>query len=152
MVKVEPNEEIKGPFTNNTFIVMTKQGTKDHTLRIKWNGKEREFLEISGTYIDLCDKRTAYNGTGTVTGGDWSVFFNFDVVKVWFDGEIVVNSTIEDYTIPCYFWRRKVDKITAGNAAVSVRFEDKTLNEMYFGMFHYVCSTQRFFMCLQVNS
>ena len=134
MVKVDPYDNIDGPFTNNTFIVTTKEGTKESTLRIKWNGKEREYLEISGTHIDLCDKKTVYNGTGTRQAGSWTIFFDFEEVRLWFDDEIVVNATKAEYP-NCYFWRRKVEDINGGHAAVTVQFKDKELNALIFGMF-----------------
>ncbi|KAL5269684.1 hypothetical protein ACHWQZ_G003218 [Mnemiopsis leidyi] len=75
IMKVSPHRNIGGPFTNNTFIVTTKVGTKDNALRIRWNGKNREYLEVTGTHIDLCDKQTVYNGTREA--GSWSIFFDF---------------------------------------------------------------------------
>jgi len=131
-MKVSPHRNIGGPFTNNTFIVTTKVGTKDNALRIRWNGKNREYLEVTGTHIDLCDKQTVYNGTREA--GSWSIFFDFEEVWIWFNGDVVVNATKVEYP-NCYFWRRRVEDINGGYAAVTVRFEDDEINALVFGMY-----------------
>ena len=132
MVKVEPYHNIYGPFTNNTFLITTKQGTRNHTLVIKWNSRESEELKITHKYIDLCDKMFYYSGNGTTQAGEWSIFFNFTVVEIGFNGHTVVKSTKERLET-CYFWETKVVQIIANGAAATVRFKDKALNEIYFG-------------------
>ena len=139
MVKVEPYDDIDGPFTNNTFLVTTKQGTRNQTLVIKWNGRDSEELKITDKYIDLCDKMFYYRGNGTTQAGEWSIFFNFTVVEIGFNGHTVVKSTKERLET-CYFWERKVGKIRANHAAVTVRFKDKALNEIYFSKLARLCN------------